>query len=230
MAKITRKHQKIFTGAASVTGVVSVFGSKKAGAIAYSNDVATLQSLGAWGTGWADAIISNYAPTIQDLNAMCRVFTSQLAYVLQNGVPLWNAETTYYIGSIVSNDADSLFISLVDTNLNQALTDYGKWHNLMSRKVTTVTSLDYTVLNVDWYVRVTATAGITSKYVILPGPAAGYVSYGRQVIVKYLQTESPYHLEVKSAAAETINGAASILLDRYQAKTFVYTGSEWTTI
>jgi hypothetical protein len=228
MAKITRKHQKIFAGDVSPTGVVATFGSKKAAAIAYSSDPDVIQSLAAWGTGWADAVISNYAPTIQDLNAVCNVFTRQLAYIFQNGVPYWNAATTYYIGSIASNDVDTLYMSASDANLNKAFTLSANWINFHSRKVTTVTSLDYVVLNADWYVRVTATADLTNNSVILPVPSTQLI--GRVVIIKYLQTEAASHLIVSVSGGSKISNLSTIPLDRYQVLKVVCNGTNWETI
>jgi hypothetical protein len=231
MAKIARKHQKIFAGTVSPTGVVATFGSKKAGAIAYSSDPDVIQSLGAWSTGWADAVISNYAPAIQDLNAVCNVLTRQLAYLFQNGVPFWNAVTPYYIGSIASNDLDTIYMSMSNTNLNAAFTDNTKWYNLHSRKVTTVASLDYVVVNNDWYIRVTATADLTNYRVTLPAPNGTLT--GRVVIIKYLQTEATNHLYVYVSGGGlggTIDGASYKTLDRYQVIKLVCNGTNWETI
>ena len=47
----------------------------------------------------------------------------QLAYLMQEGVPEWNADTTYYIGSIVNDGLGNCYRSLTDSNLNNALTD-----------------------------------------------------------------------------------------------------------
>jgi hypothetical protein len=227
MAKITRKHQKIFAGDVPATNVVATFGSLKAASPAYSSDPDTIQSLAAWGSGWSEAVINNYAPAIQDLNAVFNVMTRQLAYIFQNGVPYWSATPAYYIGSIVSDDLNTLYMSVSDTNSNVALTDNSKWLNFHSRKVTTVTTLDYTVLNADWYIRVTATADGTNHHVTLPTPSAALS--GRQVIVKYLSGTAISQLGVNVSGGSTINGAAAIWLNQYGVCRVVCNGTNWET-
>jgi len=227
MAKITRKHQKIFAGDVSSANVVATFGSLKASSPAYSSDPDIIQSLAAWGSGWAEAVINNYAPAIQDLNAVFNVITRQLAYVFQNGIPYWNATTAYYIGSIVSDDLNTLYMSVSDTNTNVALTDNTKWINFHSRKVTTVSTLDYTVLNSDWYIRVTATATSADNDVILPIPSAALT--GRKIIVKYLQGTALSQCGVKVNGGSTIDGAAAIWLNQYGVCRVVCNGTNWET-
>jgi hypothetical protein len=228
MAKITRKHQKIFAGSVPPTNVVSTFGSLKAAAPAYSSDLDVIQSLDAWGEGWAEAVINGFAPAIQDLNAVHNVITTQLAYILQNGVPYWDATTPYYIGSIVSDDVNNLYISVSDTNLNVALTDNTKWLNFHSRKVTTVTSLDYTVLNSDWYIRVTVQATSADNNVNLPTPSTALK--GREIIVKYLSNTSLSQLGVAVVGGSTIDGSAAIWLNQYGVCKVVCNGTNWETI
>ena len=123
MAKITRKLLKVFGSGGSTTNF-GVFGSARAGSPAKSMDVETIQSLAAWTTeGWVDAVnASNKAPFIEDMNAAMYVMAYQLGYILQDGIPDWNALTTYYIGSVVRKTGTAeLYQSAVDTNLNQAL-------------------------------------------------------------------------------------------------------------
>jgi len=227
MAKITRKHQKIFAGDVPATNVVATFGSLKAGSPAYSSDPDTIQSLAAWGSGWSEAVINNYAPAIQDLNAVFNVITRQLAYIFQNGVPYWSATPAYYIGSIVSDDDKTLYMSVSDTNTNVALTDNTKWLNFHSRKVTTVDTLDYTVLNADWYIRVTADPDGTLKYVNVPTPSAALT--GRQVIIKLIGSSYVSNLIIRAVGGSTIDGAASKNIAQYAVIRLVCNGTNWET-
>jgi hypothetical protein len=55
MARLTRKHQKLFAGSATNNGV---FGSLQANNPQTSNDLATLQSLPAFEEGWDSAAFS----------------------------------------------------------------------------------------------------------------------------------------------------------------------------
>ena len=119
MAKITRKLMKIF-GSGAGNQQRGVFGSLAAGAVAYSTDVETIQSLGEWTEGWFAAILGGNSPAIEDMNSMSYVYAYQLAYLMQQGIAEWNAETTYYIGSLVSDTSGNIYRSIADDNLNNA--------------------------------------------------------------------------------------------------------------
>jgi hypothetical protein len=69
------------------------------------------------------------------MNALQFLFSRQLAYLFQSGIPEWNAETAYYVGSWATDSAGIPYVSLVDNNINNALTDATKW------KVAVISSL-----------------------------------------------------------------------------------------
>ena len=128
MAKLSRKTQKIFASN-SAQNQVSTFGSIKAGAVAYSKDVSNIQTE-AFEGGWSSAVQDDYAPYRQDRNAVDFVTTSQLAYVFQEGVPEYDANTTYYKGSWVKGldgDTYAIYESLSDDNIGNNLSDEEKW-------------------------------------------------------------------------------------------------------
>lgn len=116
MAKITRATQKIFAGNAP-QNQLTAFGSINAGNPIYSKDVAQIMTI-AFQTGWAAAIEEDYAPYRQDANAINYAVTSQLAYLFQEGVPEWDAGTTYYTGSIVKviDTTVKFYVSKTDDN------------------------------------------------------------------------------------------------------------------
>jgi hypothetical protein len=229
MAKIIRKNQKVFAGGVPATNVVAQFGSFKNATPNYSNDTETIQALDAWGEGWASAVVNNYAPPMQDFNAVFYVITKQLAYLMQNGLAYWNASTTYYIGSLVSDDVGGIYMSLVDDNVNQALTDSTKWLNFYSKKITTIsTSANYTVVNADWYIRWTDSPTSTDKYIDLPPPSTALK--GREIIVKFTGGTVISQLGVRVAGGSTIDGSSAIWFSTYASKRFVCNGSNWEVI
>lgn len=126
MAKLTRVFQKQF-GVDAGNSDVGVFGSLAAASPQYSKDPETIQSLNAFLTGWAAETIANNRPALEDFNALDFLAFYQLCYLFQTGVAEWDASTTYYIGSIVNNGSGVLYKSLVDDNLNNAVTDGTKW-------------------------------------------------------------------------------------------------------
>lgn len=130
MSKLTRVFQKQF-GVNAGNSDVGIFGSLAASNPQYSKDPKTIQSLNAFLTGWAAETIANNRPALEDFNALDFLAFYQLCYLFQSGVPEWDASTTYYTGSIVNNGAGVLYKSLVDSNLNNAVTDGTKWAKML---------------------------------------------------------------------------------------------------
>jgi hypothetical protein len=133
VSRIARVTQTIF---ASTPGAqqVSQFGSWAAGSQVFTTSIATIQALSNWATGWFAARIGAGNPPIQDMNAFGLVVTQQLANVFQDGVPLYDAATTYYKGSIVQGGTGLgygaqglLYMSQADTNLGNDLRNTTYW-------------------------------------------------------------------------------------------------------
>lgn len=151
MAKITRAIQKIFCGDVPAIDNVAVFGSLAASSPDYSDDPIEIQSLAAYGQGWESATVLNQAPALQDMNALQYLFSRQIAYQMQAGIPEWIATQTYYIGSWAISSAGIPYVSIVDNNLNNALTDATKWTPGLLKSVSGLTAaleLPYGIGNV----------------------------------------------------------------------------------
>jgi microcystin-dependent protein len=118
MAKIIRATQKIF----GETGPVAEFGqpgSYPAGTLVNTKDPATIQALAAYLTGLSAVVgTGGKKPAMEDLNSLLYLITSQIAYLMQEGIAEWDAGTTYYIGSIVKSGG-IVYTSLQDSNLNK---------------------------------------------------------------------------------------------------------------
>ena len=119
MARLTRATQKIFAGSATNNGV---FGSLQAGSGQLSNDVETIQSLDAYEEGWNSATISSeLLPPLEEFQGVQYANSYQQAYTFQEGIPEWDAGTTYYSGStckVISGSDFILYKSLIDNNIN----------------------------------------------------------------------------------------------------------------
>lgn len=120
MARIARFTQQVFASGASNNGQ---FGSAQAGTKVVTNDLALIQALPAWEAGWLDATIGALKfPPLEEMQGLQYVQTSQLAYLLQQGIAEYDAGTTYYHFSIVcAPNTFQLFGSLVDSNIGNAL-------------------------------------------------------------------------------------------------------------
>lgn len=129
MPKITRKQQKVFAVNASNNGV---FGSLQANDPVYSQDPDAIQGRTAYSNGWNDATYSaEQLPPLEEFQALQYLFSRQIAYLMQEGVPEWNTATTYYKGALVKavqqDGSFILYASLVDDNTGNAVTDTTKW-------------------------------------------------------------------------------------------------------
>lgn len=120
MAKIIRVPSIRF-GSTAPSQTVEEFGSKTLlGSPTYTTDPNQIQQLSTWTDGWTAAVApGNKAPYVQDMNAFCLVDSYQISYLLQQGIPEWDASTVYYKGSYVQDPAGSgqLWFSLQDANV-----------------------------------------------------------------------------------------------------------------
>ena len=138
MAKITRKTAKIFGETASTTGTdpeIGQFGSAKAGTYVGTGDIDTIQGLSAWSNGWIDAVTpTQQFPTLPEMTGVHKVLSYQTAYLLQEGIPEYDANTTYYINSLCKGlKADGnliIYQSLTNDNTGNALSDTANWQQL----------------------------------------------------------------------------------------------------
>ena len=138
MSKLTRVTGKVFGATASTTNTpveIGQFGSAKAGTYNATNDVATIQNLSAWSNGWIDAVTpTDQFPSLPEMTGVHKVLSYQNAYVLQEGIPEYDANTTYYENSICkglnADDKLVLYRSVADNNTGNALTDALYWEEL----------------------------------------------------------------------------------------------------
>lgn len=126
MPIISRKTQKIFAQNATNNGQ---FGSAQLGTKILSSDLATLQSLSAFTTGWNSATMSaKKLPTLEEMQALHYITTSQIAYLFQEGVAEYDSGTEYRINSLVKKSGTTeIYKSLINANTGNALTDGTKW-------------------------------------------------------------------------------------------------------
>lgn len=129
MPRITRKQQKVFAVNATNNGV---FGSLQANDPVHSQDPDVIQARTAYSNGWNDATYSaEKLPPLEEFQALQYLFSRQLAYIMQDGIPEWDTNTTYYKGALVkaiqSDGSFILYASLVDNNQGNLVTDTTKW-------------------------------------------------------------------------------------------------------
>ena len=129
-SNLPRVTQKIF--AENTETNIGQFGSAKNGSPFRTGDIQQIQALSAWGQGWDAAVISdrNYPP-LEEMTGVQKVFSQQIAYILQKGMPEWDTDTTYYQNDICR--VGSLFYySKTDSNTgNNPETDntnWGRWN------------------------------------------------------------------------------------------------------
>ena len=131
MAKITRATQKVF---ASNSANVGQFGSAQLGTKLLTKDLTTIQALTAFIDGWDDAVLTGQKlPTLQEMNGLQYLFSSQIAYIMQEGIPEYDSGTTYFTNSICKKSGTvEIYKSLTDSNTGNALSDGTKWALLVN--------------------------------------------------------------------------------------------------
>lgn len=119
MAKITRQTQKIF--ASNTNGQITAFGTAKDAQPVYVNNAGAIQTSN-FTQGWIPALTNDLAPFLEDSNGLWYMITSQVAYLLQEGIPEYDSNTEYFKGSLVkytNGDGDvTVYKSTVDGNKN----------------------------------------------------------------------------------------------------------------
>lgn len=136
MSQLTRKLFKLFCGnkVSTPTDNIGVFGSKKAGASAWSSDPDSIQSAH-YLNGWTDAVVSNQAPCMDDMNALQYVFSYMIKYLYQTGIPEWLSTEEYYQYSFVRYNG-SVWMSIYNgQNTDTPQDSSSKWKRLALPKV-----------------------------------------------------------------------------------------------
>lgn len=100
MAQLTRVIQRIF-GSTGATTNFGQIGSQAAGTPQTTKDLTTIQSLAQYGVGLTGISVNQgntILPYIEDLNSLYLLFSSQLQYHFQNGIPEWlnDIDQRYY--------------------------------------------------------------------------------------------------------------------------------------
>lgn len=100
MAQQTRVVQRIF-GETGLTNDFAQIGSAAAGTPLLTKDLTTIQQLAQYSEGLVGTSINQgdtILPRLQDFNSLLFLITTQLAYILQNGIPEWinSVDQRYY--------------------------------------------------------------------------------------------------------------------------------------
>ena len=137
MTNLQRLTGKIFGETATATGddpQIGQFGSALNGTYVGTTDVATIQSLPAWSNGFIDSVTPNEQfPPLPEMTGFGKVLSYQTAYTLQKGVPEWDPGTTYYTGDFCKGVGEGkLYVSKIDSNINNDLTDTNSWEEFSS--------------------------------------------------------------------------------------------------
>ncbi len=174
MSKLSRVFQKLFGGSGS-SGNFGVFGSLAASSPTTTKNITSIQALPAWDNGWQDEVVGDFVPALEDMNSLCYVTFYQLCYLLQQGIPEYDASTTYYIGSYINIDGQ-LYISKVNDNVgNSPSTSPSQWDtciNLVNGGIPTGAGAP-------WYSNAAAPAG----FLLCDGSAVSRATYAALFVV-----------------------------------------------
>lgn len=218
MAKLTRKLMKLF-GSEAEPDQIKKFGAFAAGDATDTTDPEVIQSLGEYLEGWFAAVVGENAPCMEDFNALCYLFAYQLNYLMQTGAPEWLATQAYFIGTVVQDGGGTLYVSLTDDNLGNALTDSAHWKNFGYRNFSAVYVADHALDALEDAVEFDATAGDLNCTL----PAATAALKGKQfTITKVDASTNVIHVDL---------GYANQMLEApYDSMTVLCNGTVWYMI
>lgn len=135
MAKLPRVLQKLF-GSTGVATDFGKFGSLAAGSPVTTKDPDTIQELSEFEEGWEGAIIASNRPAKEDRNGLDLLWSYQISYIFQEGIPEYLSTKEYHQFSVVKKTGTfELYGSLTNTNTGNALpsqTDNANWKYLGS--------------------------------------------------------------------------------------------------
>ena len=128
MAKLTRAHQKVFADNAGATEIEQI-GSLRNGSQVFTTNPVTLQALSQYDDGLLACVSSlKLIPALEDINAIYFLFSRQLAYILQEGVPEYDATTEYHQNSIIKETGTTNeYYSRTNNNTGNALSNQTHW-------------------------------------------------------------------------------------------------------
>lgn len=135
MARLPRITQKPF-GTSGPTSDFGQFGSYAAGTPVTTMDLSVIQNLTAFAEGLAGAVISQgdqpNIPLLEDLNSLFLLLFQQIRYIFEEGIPEYDASTTYYTNSFCQKSG-AIYKSLIDSNLgNDPASSPSDWQNIAS--------------------------------------------------------------------------------------------------
>lgn len=132
MTKYNRTTGRVFAENANPNGnnpEIGVFGSAQLGTYQGSNDIDEISDNEAWGTGWSAGVVSNLNyPPLPEFNGILKYITQQIAYILQAGVPEWDANTVYYNNYYCSYNG-KLWRSNTDDNIGNEPEQSPSWYD-----------------------------------------------------------------------------------------------------
>jgi hypothetical protein len=218
MARLPYKLQKIFANVAA-DGKLAQFGSLKAGNPTYSDDPDVIQALTYFGSGLGSALINQAPPAIQEFDALFNIMTRQVAYFQQTGIPEWDENTIYYIGCLAQENG-IIFMSLVDDNQNNALSDTAKWKLFCNGKTVTVTGYEHVVAYDEEHIRVVNAAPSEDIIIKLPlsSGSSGLDYVGRKIsVMSEVPTAASFDVKIYTGDAILV----ATLTNIYQSLTFI---------
>lgn len=134
-SKLLRVLQRRF-GSSGTTGEFGEFGSLQTGSKITTKDPAAIQSLSNFLVGWLAAVVTvgdqPQVVALEDLNGLFLVAFHQIGYILQQGMPEYDATTEYFQNSFCQVSG-AIYKSLTDNNIgNTPSSSPSNWTPILS--------------------------------------------------------------------------------------------------
>lgn len=195
--------------------------------VTYSNSTGTTNSnpvvldANGYADVWLDPTLS-YKFILQDSNSTVLWSVDNVSFPL--GISVWNANTVYGQGSIVSDSSGAglLYVSLISNNQNQPLTNVSAWR-MFAGAVRTVSSNSTLSLSDD-LVRSNSTSGSLTHTL----PACASTPVGKEITIKDVGTGGNT-TSVKGTGTDVIDGSSvySSALGQYAQVKVRNNGTSW---
>lgn len=190
---------KVYTYVAGTTTPLSSY-TDSSGVTSNANPV-ILDSAGRANI-WLDPTLS-YKMVIKDSSDNTIKTVDTIAGSSASGIPTWNSNTTYSQGSIVADGSGEglLYVSLQNSNLNNALTNVSYWR-VFGGKVRTLTA-NTTLAVTDEVVRSNTTSGNLTMTL----PACSTTPIGKRIAIKDVGTSTTNVTTLKGSGSDNVDGA-----------------------
>ena len=193
---LTRKILDVFCN--NQASDIGIFGSKYNGSSDTSSDTDDIQrgqggTNTNWGNGWSEAIVTNQAPCLEDMNGVMYVLSYMTKYLYQSGVAEWDASEGYGLYAMTQYGG-SLYMSIQTDPLDA---NYNRNHNPSSEQ--------------DWWRKLVFTQPYVAGYSYSSGDLVSYNGRTYKCVSNIVSASSNFVTDFYAGSWDDGNPAGTML-------------------